>query len=72
MMLAMDARNVKDLSRQAPTDGHARISLLLDAAYGEQMSIPDPYTGTEGDFETVFETVDRALRKLIQQFVSES
>jgi protein-tyrosine phosphatase len=42
---------------------------LLDVLYpGEKREVPDPYYGTEKDFEDVFQLIDKACRKIIDNY----
>jgi protein-tyrosine phosphatase len=39
---------------------------LLDVLYpGEKREVPDPYYGTEKDFDDVFQLIDKACRKIV-------
>ena len=67
LILGMDRRNVTDL-RNLTDRGDAQLALFLEHAGGPNADIPDPYTGTADDFETVFRTIEQATRKLITVF----
>ncbi|MDT8414710.1 MAG: low molecular weight protein-tyrosine-phosphatase [Flavobacteriaceae bacterium] len=66
-IFAMDMANRADMLRLADKKEHAsKVSLLLEALFpDENMEVPDPYYGTERDFEQVFELLDKATDALV-------
>ncbi len=66
LILAMDRQNLRALRTLCPPGSRARLELFLefsgDSADGE---VPDPYMGTEADFERVLDIVIPACRRLI-------
>lgn len=61
-LLCMDADNLGDLRRSAPPNASAEIALMrsFDAGAEADAEVPDPYHGSEADFETVFHMLDTA------------
>lgn len=46
-----------------------KVMRLLDVLYpGEDRDVPDPYNGTRKDFEEVFQLIDGACRKIIDNY----
>lgn len=70
IIMGMDAQNMADLRRLAPT-GEARdkIRLMADylTAHKGQRSIPDPYYGDEADFDFALDLVEDAADGIIEQ-----
>ncbi|PNU05768.1 low molecular weight protein-tyrosine-phosphatase [Novosphingobium guangzhouense] len=67
-VIALDASNLADLRRIAPSDSEARLSLLLDLVPGlEGQDVADPYYGGPEGFETTWEQVTEAARNLAMQ-----
>lgn len=70
-IFALDADNLADLRRLAPTDATAEVGLLLDQVEGWRgRSVADPYYGDQDDFETTWTEVDAAARALISRWRS--
>lgn len=70
LIFGMDAQNIADLKRIAPTDeAKAKIRLMADylVEHKGQKSIPDPYYGDEGDFEFALDLVEDAADGIINQ-----
>jgi len=65
-ILCADRSNLSDVRARAPADATARSALLLEwAGLGQGAEVPDPYTGAEEAFETVWTLVDRAARAIV-------
>lgn len=70
LIFAMDRQNLADLLRLAPDEAaRAKVRLFrtLDPARGSSDEVPDPYYGTERDFEEVWAMADRAARALLDE-----
>lgn len=66
-IIAMDGSNHADLSRKFPS---SKILLMRDYDQGHHgEAVPDPYYGGMGDFEEVFEILDRSIDEFIEQEV---
>jgi len=67
MILAMDRLNLANLRAVAPTRSKQKIELLTE--YGDKyhgQEIPDPYGGTEKQFETAFDMIEDACAGLVE------
>ena len=54
-VIALDRDNLADLKRIQPSDGTARLMLLLDAVEGRRgKSVADPYYGDDKDFDVTW------------------
>lgn len=61
----MDQNNFKNVTALAKTDQHKnKVSLFLSAGANELTEVPDPYYGTEDDFEKVFQLVFKNCERL--------
>jgi protein-tyrosine phosphatase len=65
----MDESNLKNVLALAKTKEHeAKVDLLLNAIYpNKNMPVPDPYYGTEKDFENVFQLVYKACEEITER-----
>jgi protein-tyrosine phosphatase len=67
-IVAMDNDNLAGLLRLQPSDSRAALSLMLDHVAGrEGQDIPDPYYGTEADFEAVWDDVTAGAQGLVRE-----
>lgn len=63
---ALDAANLANLRRLRPSDGTARLSLLLDAVAGRAgEAVADPYYGDAADFAVTWSDVSDAARAIV-------
>jgi protein-tyrosine phosphatase len=54
-VMALDRDNLADLKRIQPSDGTARLLLLLDVVEGRHgKSVADPYYGEDADFDVTW------------------
>lgn len=62
----MDTNNYRNVVSLAKTDIHRKkVSLFLTEVYKEEgLEVPDPYYGSEHDFEQVFQLVYKACEKM--------
>lgn len=68
LIYAMDRDNFADLQKLASTQEEKdKIKLILFEAFQEQADVPDPYYGTEKDFEEVYDLLDRATDELVKK-----
>ena len=70
-ILCADHDNLRTVLQRAPDLCTAKTGLLLEWA-GTGDTINDPYTGTQDDFETVWQQVDQAAIALIQRYAGQS
>ena len=71
MILALDADNLFNLRRLAPSDSSAKISLLLDLVPGRQgQAVADPYYGDYAGFDITWRDVSQAAKALVSRLKS--
>ena len=68
LILVMDPSNFQNVLRLAKNHKEKqKVKYLLDFLYPNQnQSVPDPYYGTQADFEAVYDLLDKATDALIQ------
>ncbi len=72
LVLVMDRRNLAVAMTLAPPQRRQQIRLLLEYAPTVQMrELPDPYYGTNEDFERVFQLTEMATSGLLQALTEE-
>lgn len=75
LIVAMDNRNYDKLQRMAYAEGVDESIVVKMADYlqhhPEHKSIPDPYYGTERDFELVIELLEDACQNLLHTLESD-
>lgn len=64
-ILVMDRRNLRDAMSVSNEQYHSKISLVRDFDPLGPGDVPDPYYGTEKDFQAVFEILDRTVDNLL-------
>jgi protein-tyrosine phosphatase len=70
-ILAMDAANLAELGRQAPTHARARLGMFLEFAPDTGcFEVPDPYYGGTEDFERVIELCEAGARGLLHKIAA--
>lgn len=69
VIFAMDSSNYTNITRLAPDEGSkAKVRLIMNEAYpGENRQVPDPYTGGQRGFEDVYDMLDLAIEKFLEQ-----
>ncbi|HEY0316207.1 MAG TPA: low molecular weight protein-tyrosine-phosphatase [Sphingomonas sp.] len=71
LILALDADNLADLRRIAPSDATAELGLLLDHAEGRRgRSVVDPYYGDSDGFARTWQDVSAAAEGLVRSLVA--
>ena len=71
MIFALDAENLVNLRRLAPSDSGANISLLLDLVPGRQgQAVADPYYGDDAGFDITWRDVSQAAKALVSRLKS--
>jgi protein-tyrosine phosphatase len=73
LLLAMDANNLRDMLRHAPNDELAKKAILImdHAPLHPERSVPDPYYGSDRDFDHVYGMLDEACNNLLDQLADE-
>ncbi|MCI4590982.1 low molecular weight phosphotyrosine protein phosphatase [Sphingobium sp. BYY-5] len=67
-VFALDADNLRNLKRIRPSDGRARLQLLMDLVPGREGSgVTDPYFGDDAGFDITWDDVTRAARAIVAQ-----
>lgn len=65
-ILAMDGDNLRDLRALAPPNSRARVQLFMEyAPDAGRLEVPDPYGGSDADFEEVLDLTTAASRGLL-------
>lgn len=69
----MDINNHEDILRLARNnDDKNKVDLILNTVYpGENMSVPDPYFGGNEGFDNVFNLLDIACDKILEEIGNE-
>ena len=69
VIFAMDSANYTNITRLAPDEASkAKVRLIMNEAYpGENRQVPDPYTGGQRGFEDVYDMLDLAIEKFLEQ-----
>lgn len=69
-VIAMDGENLRALQSLCPDGPHARLHFLLDfAPEADVREVPDPYGGSEADFERALDLVEAGARGLLDYIV---
>ncbi len=71
LILPMDTSNRDDLYEMTSTmEQRNKIRLIMDVVYpNKNISVPDPYHGTEKDYVRVFEMLEPACEKVVELYV---
>lgn len=69
----MDLDNYREVKRiSGETWDPGKVSLILDVLYpGENREVPDPWYGTEKDYHFVYDLLNRASEKMVEQYRSQ-
>ena len=67
-IFVMDLQNYQEVVKLAPSPTHAeKVTLLLDVLFpNEKVEVPDPYYGSERDFEQVYQLLNNACKVLAE------
>lgn len=70
-IFVMDESNFENvISMTKNKDHHKKVDYLLNISHaGKNLPVPDPYYGTEADFDEVFKLVYNACQKLIEPHI---
>ncbi len=69
LIYAMDSENYQNIMAMARTeDEKAKVKLLMNEALpNENISVPDPYYGGDRGFENVYQMIDKACDRIIEE-----
>ena len=69
IIFAMDSSNCTNIFRLAPDEvSKEKVRLIMNEAYpGENRQVPDPYTGGQRGFEDVYDMLELAIDKFLEQ-----
>ena len=71
MIVAMDENNVKGLMQRCPEHQQHKIVRMVEYLQSHEANhIPDPYYGTEKDFEWVIELLEDACEGLLKDLLA--
>lgn len=73
LIFAMDESNFSDILSLSKNETESKkVHLILNKIYPDQnMSVPDPYYGSDDGFENVFKLLDEACDKIIDELIYE-
>jgi len=69
LILGMDRNNLKHIQELSSDDHVAKIKLMRVYDPHGEGDVPDPYYGSEKDFDKVFEILDRSIETLVNDIV---
>ena len=72
LIYVMDLNNLKDVRALAKNESQAqKVKLILDELFpNEQLEVPDPYYGTERDFEYTYNLLNQACDVIAQKLIT--
>lgn len=68
LILGLDRDNLRHIMGRRPRQSRAHVGLYLEEAIGLTQSVPDPYYGSDADFDAVFELCELASQGLLKRF----
>lgn len=72
-IIALDRANLEEIKTRAPRGATARFSMLLDAVDGRQGEpVPDPYYGTEADFQRAWDLITEGVEALTANLLAQN
>lgn len=72
LIVAMDGSNLHNILRLAGANKHThKIKLMRDFDPHGRGDVPDPYYGTEADFQEVFEILDRSIDNFMTSLLTQ-
>jgi protein-tyrosine phosphatase len=70
-ILVMDSHNLKYALSFSDPAHHSKIAMIRAFDPVGEGDVPDPYYGSEQDFQEVFEILDRSVEALVRDLVGE-
>lgn len=68
LIVGMDRMNMTAIEQRRPAASSAQTGLFYGVALGDAKQIPDPYYGTDADFETIYRMILAASKGLSARF----
>ncbi|EJM99859.1 protein-tyrosine-phosphatase [Phyllobacterium sp. YR531] len=68
LIVGMDQMNITAIERRRPGNATAITGLFYEIALGNAKQIPDPYYGTDADFEAIYRMILAASKGLSARF----
>lgn len=68
LIVGMDHVNITAIDKRRPENATAETGLFYDIALGDPKQIPDPYYGTQADFERIYRMILAASNGLSTRF----
>jgi protein-tyrosine-phosphatase len=70
-IVAMDKTNFQNIMKLRPENAKAKVVLMrhYDSMVQNEDTIPDPYSGTENDFEEVHHMLNDCTQKFLKELV---
>jgi protein-tyrosine phosphatase len=70
-IFVMDRSNLKNVLALAPNEkAKEKVQMILDTQFpNKQKEVPDPYYGTEKDFEQVYDMLDEVCNLLVKKMI---
>ncbi|MES2799830.1 MAG: low molecular weight protein-tyrosine-phosphatase [Bacteroidota bacterium] len=70
IIYVMDKSNLQNVNRLSRSENDKlKVKLILNEIYpGEHQEVPDPYYGTQNDFEEVFELLDKTTNSILEKY----
>ena len=69
LIFAMDTYNYQDLRKLIKDGEEEKVKMILNESHpGKNMSVPDPYHGGKDGFENVYQMLDLACDKIIENY----
>jgi protein-tyrosine phosphatase len=70
LIVAMDAQNYQDIQRLDPQTTSQRLHMMMNFLLpGQNRPVPDPYYGSEKDFEAVYHMLFNACEAMIENLL---
>lgn len=72
LILAMDKKNLDDIKKQCPPNFNGEIKLFLNFLQDSNLEeVPDPYFGSNKDFNTSLDLIIKASKALIEKIIKD-
>lgn len=68
LIVGMDRMNMAAIEKRRPVGASAQTELFYTIALGDSKQIPDPYYGTDTDFEKIYRMILAASKGLSARF----